>query len=68
MTTKDTVKKPKCTLVGKNGDVFNLIGLASRALKNAGQNDQAQEMSNRVFLCQGYDEALAIICEYVDAR
>ena len=42
------VKKPKAKLVGANGNIFNLMGIASRSLKRAGQNDKATEMSERV--------------------
>ena len=59
--------KPECQLTGMDGNVFNLIGLASKALKKAGYPDKAREMSNKVFACGSYDEALAIITDYVEA-
>ena len=34
------VKKPKAKLIGADGNVFNLIGIASSSLKRAGQNDK----------------------------
>lgn len=61
-------KKPKCKLSGENGNIFNLIGIASATLVGAGQGNKADEMTARVFKSGGYDKALAIICEYVDAR
>lgn len=61
------IAKPRCKLVGEDGNIFNLIGIASRALKQAGLMDQAKEMQNKVFQSGGYEEALAIICEYVEA-
>jgi hypothetical protein len=60
------VMKPKCRLIGEDGNVFNLIGLASRTLKKAGLPDQAKEMSTKVFSCGSYDEALNIIGDYVE--
>ena len=65
------VEKPECKLVGENGNVFNLMGLASRALKKAGLKDQAKEMQNRIMGgplpgAKSYNEALCIIMEYVD--
>jgi hypothetical protein len=61
------MKKPKCKMVGEDGNVFNLIALASQALKKAKQGEQAKEMRDRVFKAGSYDEALVIMMEYVDA-
>ena len=61
-------EKPKAKLVGADGNVFNLIGIASRSLKRAGQNDKATEMSERVMISGLYDEALSIIMEYVEVE
>ena len=61
--------KPRCKLVGEDGNIFNLIGIASRTLKNNGQITQANEMARRITQdgeAKSYDEALAIIMEYVD--
>ena len=58
--------KPDCPLIGADGNVFNLIGIASRTLKKHGLGDQAKEMSSRVFACGSYGEALNIIGEYVN--
>jgi hypothetical protein len=60
-------KKPSCKLIGENGNIFNLMGIASRALKREGFHAEAKEMINRVTSSSSYDEAFAIICEYVDA-
>ena len=62
------VKKPKAKLIGVDGNIFNLIGIASRSLKRAGQNDKATEMSKRVMNSGSYDEALSIIMEYVEVE
>ena len=64
----DTKIKPSCTLIGQDGNVFNLISLASRALKRAGQSDKSQEMTKKVFASGSYDEALQIIMEYVEVE
>lgn len=66
--TNVEVKKPKAKLIGADGNVFNLIGIASRSLKRAGQNDKATEMSERVMNSASYDEALSIIMEYVEVE
>ena len=61
-----TQQKPKCTLVGEDGNVFNLIGKVSKTLKRAGQPERAREMAERTFKSGSYNEALAIMGEYVE--
>ena len=34
--------KPKCKLVGENGNIFNLMGIAARTLKRAGLREEAE--------------------------
>jgi len=46
--------------------VFNLIGICSRALKTAGYPEKALEMANRVTSSGSYEEALSIMCEYIE--
>ena len=62
------MNKPRCKLVGENGNIFNLMGIASRTLKKAGLNEEAKEMTERIFKSESYDKALQIIMEYVDAE
>ena len=57
--------KVVCQLVGIDGNIFSVLGVASKALKSEGYSDEAEEMSNRVFDADNYDEALCIIFEYV---
>ena len=58
--------KPKCPLIGKDGNIYNLMGIASNTLKYSGQRDAAKEMFSRVTSSGSYEEALCIIGEYVD--
>lgn len=60
------MKKPDCPLIGQDGNIFNLMGIASRTLKNHDMADEASEMRNRVMSSGSYDEALSIIGEYVN--
>ena len=59
-------KKPKCPLIGQDGNVFNLIGIASKTLKRNGMPDKAKEMCERITSSESYVEALSIIDEYVE--
>lgn len=57
---------PKCKLTGEDGNIFNLLGKASRTLKQIGMRDKASEMAERVCKANSYNEALTIIAEYVE--
>ena len=62
-----TIEKPKCALIGEDGNIFNLMGIASRTLKKNGMQEEAKEMCNRITNgAKSYDEALMIIDEYVE--
>ena len=54
-------EKPDCALIGQDGNVFNLIGIASRTLRRNGMAGQAKEMTDRAFASGSYHEALNII-------
>ena len=58
-------EKPMCPIIGANGNVFNILGMASRTLKRNGMSDEANEMYNRVTSSGSYEEALGIITEYI---
>lgn len=58
--------KPKCKLIGEDGNIFFILGRVRQILKAADQNDKAQEVSERVMASGSYDAALKIIMEYVD--
>ena len=60
--------RPKMQLLGQDGNIFAIMGRASRLLKNAGQSDKAKEMCDRVTASQSYSEALNIVSEYVETE
>lgn len=60
--------RPKMQLIGQDGNIFAIMGRASRLLKNAGQSDKAKEMRDRVVSCDSYQKALNIISEYVETE
>ena len=57
--------RPKMQLIGQDGNIFAIMGRASRLLKNCGQGDKAKEMRDRVMSCDSYQKALNIVSEYV---
>lgn len=58
--------KPKCVLIGEDGNIFNLMGIASRTLKRNGMSEEAKEMCDKITKSRSYDQALAIISDYVE--
>lgn len=66
MSNESKQNKPDCPLIGQDGNIFNLVGIASRTLKRNGLSDEASEMAARVYKSGSYEEALGIIGEYVN--
>lgn len=60
------IEKPDCALIGQNGNIFNLMGIAARTLRDHGLANQANEMQERVLASGSYGEALGIIGDYVN--
>lgn len=64
---KDSREKPKCNLIRQDGNIFNLMGIASRTLKQNGQYDESKEMIDKITTtAKSYEEALCIISDYVE--
>lgn len=64
---KEESLKPDCPLIGQDGNIFNLMGIASRTLRQNGMSEQATEMCSRITETAGsYSEALSIIGGYVN--
>lgn len=59
-------KKPDCKLIGEDGNIFNLMGIASKILRQNGMAEEAVEMRDHIRASGSYDEALCIIGEYVN--
>lgn len=57
--------KPKAAIIGADGNVFNLMGICSKALKKAGYSNESDEMLSRIQKSGSYNEALSIMCEYI---
>lgn len=63
---KESMAKPNCALIGENGNIFNLAGIAAGTLREHGMKEQAEEMKGRICSSHSYEEALSIIGEYVN--
>jgi len=58
--------KPKCKLIGEDGNVFIIIGRVSGALAQAGMPEKAKEFTTRALLSKSYEEVLCLCHEYVE--
>ncbi len=61
-------QKPRMELLGRDGNIFSLMGDASQLLQRAGMAEQNKEMIERVTSCGDYYQALNIISEYVETE
>ena len=60
-------EKPNCPLIGEDGNIFNLMGIAARTLNENGMCDKSKEMFEKITAgAKSYEEALGIIGEYVN--
>ncbi len=66
MSSESKQTKPDCPLIGQDGNIFNLVGIAAKTLKRNGLSSEASEMTERVFNSGSYEEALGIIGEFVN--
>lgn len=58
--------RPQSPLIGSDGNIFNLMGVATRSLNEANKNTEAEEMCERIMKSGSYEEALNIMMEYVE--
>ena len=58
--------KPVAPILGAYGNTFNLLCIANRALRQAGQIEQAEEMWRRVLDSGDNFKAISIMGEYVE--
>lgn len=61
-------KRPKMELLGRDGNVFVILGAAAGLLIKEGMDQQANEMYGRVMQSDNYYQALHIISEYVETE
>ena len=56
--------KPAAEMIGKNGNVYNLMAICRQALRK--YPNAFNELRDRVFEASSYEEALTIMSEYVE--
>lgn len=60
--------KPTVQLTGEDGNVFSIIGRVSKALKNAGQPEKADEFRKKAMTSESYDAVLRLCMDYVEVE
>jgi len=60
--------RPPMNLVGMDGNIFFVMGMASRVLQQHGMEENVKEMFERVKQSGDYYKALGIISEYVQTE
>ena len=63
---KQNRQKPDCPLIGQDGNIFNLMGIASRTLRENGMSEEAKQMQQEITQCESYGAALNVIGRYVN--
>lgn len=58
----------KVKLVGQDGNVFNLIGICTQALRRNGMSDKVTEFQKEVMSAGSYDEALCVMMNWFEVR
>lgn len=58
--------KPIAPLLGAEGNIYNLLCITNRTLRNAGQQEQAEEMWRRALDSRDNFKAISIMGEYVE--
>ncbi len=58
--------KPRYRLRKTEKNLFVIAGRVSATLQKAGQHEKAKELADRLFQCNSYDEAIALMQEYVE--
>ena len=58
--------KPDCPMIGQDGNIVNLMGIASRTLKENSMAEEAKEMCDKIMQSDSYEEALCVLGEYVN--
>lgn len=60
--------KPKCKLIGEDGNVFAIIGNVSKTLKENDMKEEAREFKVKALASNSYDEVLNLVNEYVEVE
>lgn len=60
------MNKPKVTLIGQDGNAFNILGLCKRAATKAKMPKETWREFQARAMSGDYDNLLATVCEYFE--
>ena len=63
---QEDTKKVKVKLTGTDGNIFSILRKCTRAMKQAGQEKEANELADKVMKASSYDEALQMCMRYCE--
>jgi len=66
--SKSNQRRPKCKLIGENGNIFVLAAIVLDTLEEAGLTEHRDEIKGRLFTMGSYEETLNMFSEYVDVE
>ncbi|MBQ1971246.1 MAG: hypothetical protein II223_02270 [Treponema sp.] len=55
-------------LIGEDGNVFNLIGICSQALRRNGMRDKVAEFQKEVMSADSYEGALGVMMNWFEIK
>lgn len=55
-------------LIGKDGNVFNLIAICTQALRQNGMRDKVTEFQKEVMSSDSYESALGVMMNWFDIK
>lgn len=61
MSNENKHTKPDCPLIGEDGNIFHLIGIAAKTLRRNGMSTEASEMTEKVFKSGSYQKFLGAL-------
>lgn len=62
---KSKDNRPRVSLVGKDGNVFAVIGIISEKLNKSGLKEMADEFSQKAFHSDSYEDVIELALNYV---
>lgn len=68
MEKQTTISKPAVTLVGADGNAFNILGLCQRAARRAGWSQEKWSAVRDEMMAGDYDHLLATAMEHFDVE
>lgn len=60
------MSKVRVQPTGEDGNIFNLVRIASKEMRRNGQEELEEDMGEKVFNSGSYNEALQMIMDYAD--